>query len=54
LHLKRPLKKTAVVKVRDPFSSIVDELQFDLDGFFVGDVTSKKALMSKINDKNGS
>jgi hypothetical protein len=40
--------------VKDHSSSADDELQFDSDGFVVGDVTSKKALMSKIRDEKGS
>jgi len=47
-------KKSEVIKARDHFSSADDELQFDSDGFVAGDVTSKKALMSKIRDKKGS
>jgi hypothetical protein len=47
-------EKSAVTKAREPFSSADDKLQFDSDGFVVGDVTSKKALMSKIRDKKGS
>jgi hypothetical protein len=29
------LKKSAVIKVRDPYSSTDDELQFDSDGFVI-------------------
>ena len=50
---ERTSEKSAVIKTRDPFSSTDDKLQFDSDGFVVGDVTSKKALMSKIRDKKG-
>ena len=42
-----------VNKAKDPLSSADDELQFDSDGFVVGDVTSKKALRSKIRGKKG-
>ncbi len=40
--------------MKNPPRSTEDVLQFDADGFVVGDVTSKKALMSKIRDKKGS
>ena len=43
-----------VNKAKDPSSSADDKLQFDYDGFVVGDVTSKKALRSKIRGKKGS
>jgi hypothetical protein len=46
-------EKSGVVKARDPFSSTGDQLQFDSDGFVVGDVTSKKAFKSKIKGKKG-
>jgi hypothetical protein len=39
---------------KDPSSSADDKLQFDYGGFVVGDVTSKKALRSKIRGKKGS
>lgn len=43
-----------VNKAKDPSSSADDKRQFDYDGFVVGDVTSKKALRSKIRGKKGS
>lgn len=43
-----------VNKAKDPSSSADNKLQFDHDGFVVGDVTSKKALRSKIRGKKGS
>ena len=45
---------SGVNKARDPSSSSDHKLQFDYDGFVVGDVTSKKALRSKIRGKKGS
>ena len=42
-----------VNKVKDPSSSADHQPQFDSYGFVVGDVTSKKALRSKIRDKKG-
>ncbi|MGA7075498.1 MAG: hypothetical protein WBZ42_02985, partial [Halobacteriota archaeon] len=47
-------EKSRVNKAMDPSSSSDYKLQFDSDGFVVGDVTSKKALMSKIRGKKGS
>jgi hypothetical protein len=47
-------EKSGVIKARDPSGSTDYKLQFDSDGFVVGDVTSKKALRSKIRDKKGS
>jgi hypothetical protein len=45
---------SGVNKVKDPSSSADHKLQFDSYGFVVGDVTSKKALRSKIRGKKGS
>jgi len=47
-------EKSGVKKTRDPSSSSDHKLQFDSDGFVVGDVTTKKALRSKIRGKKGS
>jgi hypothetical protein len=44
----------AVGKAKNPLRSTEDKPQFDADGFVVGDVTSKKALMNKIRGKKGS
>jgi hypothetical protein len=46
-------EKSAVIKARNPLGSTDDELQFYSDGFVVGDVTSKKALRSKMRGKKG-
>jgi len=46
-------EKYGVNKESDPSSSSDHKLQFDSDGFVVGDVTSKKALRSKIRSKKG-
>ncbi|MGZ5563381.1 MAG: hypothetical protein ACXWEM_06065 [Halobacteriota archaeon] len=43
-----------VNKAKDSSSSTDHKLQFDSYGFVVGDVTSKKALRSKIRGKKGS
>jgi hypothetical protein len=47
-------EKSGVMKARNPFSSTDNKLQFDSDGFVVGDVISKKAFRSKIKGKKGS
>jgi hypothetical protein len=44
---------SGVNKAKDPSSSADHKLQFDSYGFVVGDVTSKKALRSKIRGKKG-
>jgi hypothetical protein len=44
---------SGVNNAKDPSSSADHELQFDSYGFVVGDVTSKKALRSKIRGKKG-
>ena len=46
--------KSGVIMARDNSRSTDNKLQFDSDGFVVGDVTSKKALRSKIRGKKGS
>ena len=46
--------KSGVIMARDSSRSTDDKLQFDSDAFVVGDVTSKKALRSKIRGKKGS
>ena len=45
---------SGVIKASNPPSSTDYELQFDSAGFVVGDVTSVKALRSKIRGKRGS
>jgi hypothetical protein len=47
-------KVSEVNKVKDASSSADHKQQFDSYGFVVGDVTSKKALRSKIRGKKGS
>lgn len=47
-------EKSGVIMARDSSRSTDDKQQFDSDGFVVGDVTSKKALRSKIRGKKGS
>jgi hypothetical protein len=47
-------EKSGVIMARDSSRSTDYKLQFDSDGFVVGDVTSKKALRSKIRGKKGS
>jgi hypothetical protein len=47
-------KEPGVVKARDPSNSTDHKLQFDSGGFVVGDVSSKKALRSKIRGKKGA
>ena len=44
---------SGVNKAKDPSSSADDKLQFDSYEFVVGDVTSKRALRSKIRGKKG-
>jgi hypothetical protein len=44
---------SGVNKAKDPSSSADHKLQFDSCGFVVGDVTSKKALRSKMRGKKG-
>ena len=51
---ERTAEISEVNKAKDPSSSADDKLQFDYDGFVVGDVTSKKALRSKMRGKKGS
>ncbi len=46
-------EESGVTKVKDPSSPSDHKMQFDYVGFVVGDVTSKKALRSKIRDKKG-
>jgi hypothetical protein len=46
-------EKSGVIMARDSSRSTDDKLQFDSDAFVVGDVTSKKALRSKIRGKKG-
>ncbi len=46
-------EKSGVMNARDPFSATDYKLQFDSDGFVVGDVTSKKALRDKMRGKKG-
>jgi hypothetical protein len=46
-------EESGFTKVKDPSSPSDHKMQFDYVGFVVGDVTSKKALRSKIRDKKG-
>jgi hypothetical protein len=47
-------EKSGVIMARDSSRSTDYKLQFDSDGFVVGDVASKKAFRSKIRGKKGS
>jgi hypothetical protein len=47
-------EESGVIKVRDLSRSTDHKLQFDSDGFVLGDVTSKNALRSKIRGKKGA
>ena len=50
---ERTSEKCEVITARDSSNSSGHKLQFDSDGFVVGDVTSIKALSSKIRGKKG-
>jgi hypothetical protein len=47
-------EEAASTKAKDSPHSTEDALQFDADGFVIGDVTSKKALRNKIRGKRGA
>ncbi|MGA7075091.1 MAG: hypothetical protein WBZ42_00865 [Halobacteriota archaeon] len=47
-------EESGVTRAKNPPRSTEHVLQFDADGFVVGDVTSKKALRNKIRGKRGA
>jgi hypothetical protein len=47
-------EEAGVINAKNPPRSTEQTLQFDADGFVVGDVTSKKALRNKVRGKKGA
>ncbi|MEI7826254.1 MAG: hypothetical protein WCI87_00415, partial [Euryarchaeota archaeon] len=51
---ERASGESGATRAKNPPRSTEPVLQFDADGFVVGDVTSKKAMRNKIRGKRGS